>query len=300
MIDLSEPVLPRSAAELVPGTLYALGGSIPLDPPPRWMPPGSSGWTPMQCYVFRDADSLAVIDTATAVQREEVRAGLRALVGDTKNRRFLLTRREPDCTMNLPQLVREFGISWISCSGDLNPLDFFDSMDDANAQAIVRAQSDARFTFIRTGDEVPVGKFRFRVLKAPVRVLSSSWFYEVETGSLFSSDFWGFLSCKEPCSPGRADPREEDISPERIRLFTGAKFDWLRGANTRPLIDELASLLDQNRVKRICPTYGLVIEGEHLIEQVVANTFKALEELGREDRPSVMSGFSEKFARIPS
>ena len=194
-------------AEICPGRLYAIGGSIPVGGGiPCWMPENASGWLPMQCYVLRDGDAAIIIDTGTTVHRDEIRAGLNALLPEPAGVRVLMTRREPDCSLNLDWIVKDFRIPLVSCGGDLNPLDFFTSMDNSSAEALITKATDARFEFIRAGQLVSVGSFQIEVLRPAARVLSSNWFYEQTTRTLFCSDFWGFMMRPSPSAPVAVTP----------------------------------------------------------------------------------------------
>ncbi len=282
--------MPSVVTEIVPGRLFAIGGSIPGSPHPCWMPADSDDWIPMQCYVIRSGATAVIMDTGTAVHRTEIRAGLTALLEDTSERVMLMTRREPDCSMNLPWIARDFALESVRCGGELNPLDFFDSFDDANIAAVVRAATPVEFHFVKMGETIELGDLHFQMLRPPVRVLSTSWFYERTTRTLFTSDFWGFRTCRGPSAPTVvALDGEPDVAG--LTAFIGAKFDFLRAIDTRPMIDDLEALLARYPADRICPTYGCIIEGRGSVERLLAATTKAMRFLSTLEPRSVLEDF---------
>lgn len=284
--------MPHSVSEICPGRLFAIGGSIPVGGGvPSWMPEHASGWLPMQCYVLRDDDSAIIIDTGTTVHRDEIRAGLDALLPKPADVRVLMTRREPDCSLNLDWIVKDFGIPLVSCGGDLNPLDFFASMDDASAEALITRTVEARFEFIRADQLLTVGSFQVDVLRPAVRVLSGNWLYERSTRTLFCSDFWGFMMRPSPSAPKAIAPAGGDITVDKIRDFTGTKFDWLRSIDTSPIIRELQETMERCPADRICPTYGCAIEGREAVKSLAAITYEAMDQLGRLPRASIFENF---------
>ncbi|MBO1077350.1 hypothetical protein [Roseomonas marmotae] len=294
---------PSSGAELVPGLLYALGSSISLDRRPGWMPADSKGWLPMQCYVLRDLEtkSLVLIDTASTGQIDAIRAGLSTLAEGTMDRQLLLARREHDCTLNLPLLTREFAVDRVATAGDLNPLDYFSSMEESYSTALVTSQIQSRFFFLRPGNIIEAGRFRIEVLRAPLRVLSTSWFYEHHTKTLFTSDSWGLLTSPADGPPRAVTPSPAEITPESIANFMGTKFDWVKGIDTAPVIRELEDLLGGLEIDRLCPSYGLIIEGCDVVRQCIENAAEALALLARLPRPDALDTVDlEQLRRICS
>ena len=288
---MTRAALPASVTELVPDKLYAVGGSIPGTPHPCWMPVDSDGWIPLQCYVFRSGGTGIIVDTGTGIHRKQITAGLEALLSRTSRRELLMTRREPECSVNLDWIVRDFNISVVRCAGEyFNPLDFFASFENANTQALVNASTGDTFKFMAAGDVLEIGAFEMHILRTPIRVLSTSWFYESVTRTLFSTDFWGFATQRDPESPPVVRSQSITLSPEVIRDFTGTKFDFLWATVTSSIFRALKLITDQYPIDRVCPSYGCVLEGRDLVADLVEKTRIAMEQLARAPHRSELDG----------
>ncbi len=138
-----ESALPAGLVPLFADKIFAISGLVPLEMPLSYQPPSAKGWMPFNVYAVRDGTDLLVIDTGVAVHESLIRAALGALVPGTIRRRVLLTRREPDTTINLPWIIVYFGFSSVHTAGDLNLLDFFAQMEDAAAAAQIKAMTNA-------------------------------------------------------------------------------------------------------------------------------------------------------------
>ena len=70
--------LPASVTEICPGTIYAVGGSLPADERcGAWIPSDVRGFIPFQCYVLRDGGQFLMLDggLAGAPERSPRRPG---------------------------------------------------------------------------------------------------------------------------------------------------------------------------------------------------------------------------------
>ena len=64
-------------AEIVPNTLFALGGWLRMeDRPVSWIPPTARGFLPVQGYVLREGDDWLMVDTGLAVHWPSVAEGV--------------------------------------------------------------------------------------------------------------------------------------------------------------------------------------------------------------------------------
>lgn len=283
---------PSSVTTLVDGSLFAIGGSISLDRDLSWGDGRRHGWLPVQCYAFRSGKTLVLVDTGMAVHEADIRAGLATLGKGCSERRLAVTRREYDSMLNMPWIIREFGVETVHFGGDISPLDFFDAIDEANAEAQVRAFADVTLDWVRPGSFIDAGKFRIDVLRPSIRVLATHWLYEVETRTLFSSDFLGFIPTDRPTGPVAAPLTADNCSVALIKDHIAAKFDWLRGANSAPIVKELEAVMADRPVERICPSYGCMIEGRRDVEAIWEMAIEATRRLCAEPRRSVMAGFA--------
>jgi hypothetical protein len=276
--------------ELEPG-LFALGGAVRASRAGTWVPPTTRAWLPVQCYALRSGDELLLIDAGLAIHREQLSQALKPLVAESNRRSILTTRREPDTIVNLPWLVRNFGFRRVLLSGLLNPLDYFESFEFRTTEAQFAAAGDIDVAWLPPGQLVTVGDIRLVPFQPLVRVLSTDWFFEQRSGTLFTSDFGGFF-----LSEGRGGPfvwrgDEQDLSAERIAGIIGTKFEWLRAIDTAPMIANIKSACAGRDVRRICPSFGGIVEGRENVARVLDCVFRALELLSRQPRQSSLQGF---------
>ncbi|MEA2981307.1 MAG: hypothetical protein QOF09_3130 [Alphaproteobacteria bacterium] len=289
--------LPVSVTEICPGTIYALGGILPADARcGAWIPQDVQGFIPFQCYVLRNAGQFLMLDGGLPIHRDEVREGIKALIGGSRERRFMMTRRELDTILNLPWIAHDFQFQKLYCGGDLSPIDFFEKMDDANIDAQIKALVDTPFEFLKPGPIGNVGTLQLEMLRGALMVLPTFWFYELTTRTLFTSDCWGFLPQATPTSPRMRAPSDAEISAERIEKFLGVKFDWLASIDNSPLAKDLKAVFADRPVDRICPNFGCVIEGRDAVERTVEQTLRALESMAKIPRQSALAGWDYQVA----
>jgi len=290
-------------AEVIPSTLFATGGWLRIgERPISWLPEGIQGMIPVQGYILRDGASWLMIDTGLAVHWPLIADGIRRTLGDTVERRLITTRREQDCMINLPAILREFGVNEALYAGVLNPLDFFEGVEENDAAARIEATPGLKATRIAPGVVTPVGGLRLEVLRIELRLLATNWFYERETRTVFCSDAFGFLT-----RPGSSwssgfsrlhKPDEAPLRAEDAALFLSAKMDWLIGIDPMPIIRDLDAVQAARPIERLCPGLGCVIEGEAAVREAFDRTREALVTLGKRQRKSWQ--FPEKLTgRFP-
>jgi len=291
--DTGSRALPASVTEICPGTIYAVGGTLPADERcGAWIPRDVRGFIPFQCYVLRDAGQFLMLDGGLPVHRAEVRAGIEALIGGSHERRFMMTRRELDTILNLPWIAHDFKFHTLYCGGDLSPIDFFEKMDDVSFDEQIKTLVDTPFDFLKPGPLGNIGRLELEMLRGALMVLPTFWFYEKTTRTLFTSDCWGFLpKASADASPLRT-PSDAELSSEWVEKFLSMKFDWLASIDNAPLAADLQAVFAGRVVDRICPTSGCIIEGRAAVERLVGQTLDALKTLAKRPRRSVLEGWN--------
>ncbi|MCR0985301.1 hypothetical protein [Roseomonas populi] len=259
-------------AEVIPGTLAAVGGWLDVAARPvSWLPPAGRGLIPVQGYILRDGGSWLMVDTGLAVHWPLIADGIRRTLEGTSERRLITTRREQDCMINLPAILRDFGVREVLYAGVLNPLDFFEGVEERDAAARIEATPGLQATRIAPGAVTSIGRLRLEVLRVELRLLATNWFYETETATLFTSDAFAFLVRSAPSwSPGLSRLRAAGEAPMRAEdaaLFLSAKMDWLIGIDPAPILQDLDAIQAARPIARLCPGFGLVIEGEGAVRE---------------------------------
>lgn len=272
-------------AEIIPETLWALGGWLRMDGARvSWVPPNVLGWLPVQGYALRSAGSWLMVDTGLACHWPLVAAGVARTSRGCRERRLITTRREQDCMNGIPALVGEFGLREVLYAGVLNPLDFFEGVEEADAVGRIEAHPGVVATRIAPGVTAPVGELELEVLRVELRLLATNWFYERRTRTLFTSDAFAFLSRPSPGMSRLRAPGEAAMRAEDAALFLSAKMDWLVGVDPEPVLADLDRIEAGWPADRICAGFGLVIEGREAAVAAFAAVRDALRILGRWER----------------
>ena len=275
--------------ELSP-VLYAVGGSVPGSLAATWIP-SAQGWLPSQCYALKSGDELLLIDAGLAVHRAEIARSLRPLVSQARRHSIATTRREPDTIINVPWLMTNLGFTRLFLSGLLNPLDYFESFEFRSTQAHVEATCDIDITWLEPGQPVEVGGICLQPFQPLVRVLATEWYFHQPSGTLFTSDFGGFFCADEESGPFVWSGASCDLSAERIAAIIGTKCEWLRSIDTRPMIENVRQAWGGRDVKRICPSFGGIVEGRENVLRLLECVVEALGLLSRQPRVSPLKDF---------
>lgn len=286
-------------AEILPGTLMAVGGWLDVAAHRiSWLPPEGCGLLPVQGYILRDSASWLMIDTGLAVHWPLIAEGISRTLEGSAERRLITTRREQDCMINLPAILGEFGVREVLYAGVLNPLDFFEGVEESDAAARIEATAGLRAVRIAPGVVTPVGRLQLEVLRVELRLLATNWFYEGQTRSLFTSDAFAFLTRPARAwSPGVSRLRGRGEAPMRAEdaaLYLSAKMDWLIGIDPEPIIRDLDRIQAERPIDRICPGFGCVIEGSEAVREAFDDVRAALRLLAA--RPRRLWCFPENLA----
>lgn len=280
-----------SAVTQISEGVFAVSGYLPTSRPATWMMPGLDGLLAVSCYVLRDGDRAMVIDTGLALHRDEIRQGIASLLEDARIRELIMTRREPDAIINLPFLTKEFTLDAVYCGGVLNPLDFFERVDQKSLESHISAIAHASVEWATPGSALNVGRLSLEVQRTKIVVLPKNHLYERRTATLFGSDTWGFLSQPHSAALDIVTCWDERLSRHNIAAYLRHKFDWLCGIDTSPIEEDLAHLQQSCEIRRICSTYGGVIEGAPLVARVLDETIAAVRLLSHEPIVDRLKGF---------
>lgn len=286
-----------SLHEIIPGTLWGAAGWLDTTAQPlSWLPPDAHGFLPVAAYALRDGEDWMLVDTGLPAHWPALRDALARTIAGTTRRRMLNTRREQDCMANLHPLTREFDITEVPYVGVLNPIELLDAVEDAETRARIEAMAPVRATRIEVGEIVQVGRLRLEPLRVQLRLLATNWFHEHETRTLFTSDAFAFLTRATPHESLVRAPHEPPLRAADLAHMLSAKFDWLIGIDPAPILADLDAIFATRRVARLCPGYGLVIEGAHAVNHAHETMRQALHLLAARRRPAWR--FPESFKTL--
>jgi flavorubredoxin len=249
---------------LVPDRLYALGGTVPLDGRVSWFPAEARGIAPLNCYLLVEDGSALLIDTGPPAHREVVLEHLGGLLPPGAGLSILHTRiAEYDSVGNTAAVCAAFPVERLYAHFPANLM----LVSTAGAEPpapLARAEE----VVAQVGDAIPLngGGRELVLLGAPLRLLLTFWAYDTGTRTLFTSDSFGHVPL-EGSAPG----------PDEVRDHLYAKFDWLTGADRRPLADELDVLFQRHDVETIAPMHGRPLSGRDTVARHVELVGRALE-----------------------
>ena len=240
-------------------------------------------------YVLRQGCRTWVIDSGpAAVARRLIAASWFSPLALEPPVSLVQSRLEPDVLSGLPLWINQFGLGGVDVfapgAGGLAPLDLF---EDLNTELIVR-KSEIPVYFLYGGNLIDLGHGRtLEVITPLLRTLSTRWFYDKRSATLFTSDAFSHYSPGTPDDTMVTSDREPDFLAqgeslgEAVRRHHLAKYDWLAEADLRPIIDDIRQIFERRQVNRICPSRGMVIEGRDLVMRNLAAMTDTLTELMR-------------------
>jgi hypothetical protein len=284
---------------LAGGAISAIGGAVHLNYAPLFLPPGTKGWMPFQNYVVRDGDQCMIIDTGLPRLADTLRDGLDKVVGQGKSCWVFATRREVETLDNLSWVLRRYDVTkfYFLIGHMIAPLEvvtFFDEAEDAMeisvTEAHIAANEHIPIEWVRKPEDVVLGSRVFVPIRSPIAILSTYWLYEEATGTLFSSDMWGFLGAREDGGP-LVTTSVDDVTIEQLEEHIKAKFDLLCGTDTSRVQETLRKIAAERRIERICPSYGLIIEGSDAVGKLIDMTVEAVDRVGKTPKRSLLEEF---------
>jgi flavorubredoxin len=265
------------SVELFPGKLYRLGGVAPIHDDISWIPKGVTGYVPLNCYLLLEDEGAALVETGVALNGEVIAQQLNRLLRPGQDFQLFVTRFEPDTLSNMPLLMSQFGMRKISGGGVTNPFDFF---DDLSSQEQLRADYRAELSRLRPGDVVTVSPSRhLDLVVTTLRLLTTFWAYDAQTKTLFTSDTFGHAELTGASQPAVLTAETDVTTFEQVRDHLLTKFDWLKGAETKSLLDDLDRIFDTYEVDMIAPDSGCVIKGRNVVARHVSMVKQVLSEI---------------------
>ncbi len=257
-------------AELADG-VFALSCLVDLRQPVSWVAPGTSGFDPSTCYLIIDGDEAHLIDTGLRACGPTLIRQLSSLVPTSMPLHVALTRVEPDCLGNLDLIAERMCLVRISSQSNVIPLDYLGPISGRYPGVAINngLHPEDRITF-------GAGR-RLLVVNPAVRTLPTLWYHDEASGVLFTSDFFGHVHVAE----AEAWTPTGEAAVDHVRAHLLAKFDWLKVADTSPLVDCLDAIFSRLDVRAIAPGHGLWTMGPAQVRRCYEVTRSALLTVGR-------------------
>ena len=209
-----------SRFELFAPDIMVLSDLVPADGRVSWLPPEANGWEPYNEYLILGDERALLIDSGVALHGPSLLQTLTLLVG-SRPLTVYVTRIEVDCLGNLALLIDHFDAIDVVTANPISPVDLVHPRRD---------RSEIPVTHLALGQSMEsVGYPRLQILDPVLRTLGTSWLFDRDSRSLFSSDSFGADLLQ---APGDSVIRDQPSSLGRdlLRRATKAKFDWLEHA----------------------------------------------------------------------
>lgn len=266
----------NAAEELVPGVLYRVGGTVPIDGRLSWRAEGAVGFEPISAFLLFSGDNALLIGTGVRLHRAHIIEQIRSVLGN-RTLHIYADRNEADEIGNLAALVTEFDVLQIWFAGAGHLLKWFEFEEfggsaptEPTINFLMPLDNPGR-ELIREFDRPSEVAFddnqQLLLMNTRLTVLGFSWLYDASTKTLFSSDFFSEGTMAAP-TDSVVTPAAEIPSIETVREHIHTRFYWMKEADTAPLLDDLDKVFSTCDIERIAPYHGCVISGR---DQVAAH-----------------------------
>lgn len=269
------------AAEVIPGTLYALGGLLPLDGRLSWVAEGVQGVAPLASYLLVEDGRAMLIDTGAPAFEAQLLAQLDALVPRPAQLSLLLSRVvEFDSFGNAAAVVRHLPVDTTYSQFPPDQWLYY-----RHVHATDEPPAPTTWVPLKAGVEAAIGGEgdpgrRLETLHAPLRLLVTAWMYDAETRCLFTSDAFGHAVMADEAGPRTVTAANDTTTLAEVRDHLVAKFDWLETAELEPLREQLAEVFEEREIEIVAPSYGRVLVGRDVVRRHYELVQEALAGLG--------------------
>ena len=262
--------------------LRGLGAVLPIDGRIPWLPRGQRGFEPSLIYVLEGKGRSLVIDTGLPIHRRIIVSQLHRVLRPDSAVSIVVTRPEPDSFGNVGALVDEFPVERI-VGFSTNPLEFF-------PESMLRAAGTVRFERRRLGESWEWDEGRIiEFLPAPFGLLVTAWPYDVSTGTLFTTDSFGWVHMTDPQSPCRVDAPLASITPPTIENHLSHRFHWLAECRLELVEEALRRIFEERSVRMIAPAHGCIFSGEACVRSQYDSVRDALMAMRRRGQVGLIS-----------
>ena len=263
-----------SRIERISDDVLVLSDLVPIDGRVSWLPQGARGVEPYNSYVVLSDDRALLIDTGVALHEDSLLQTLRDVIGPRQLVVFI-TRIELDNLGNLGRIVELFPGVQVTTSNVVPLFKLVHISDDIPpplpARRILIGNTLAEFGFPR-----------IHIYEALIRTLGSTWLWDKNTQTLFTTDIF----CTDMLEqPGQSIFRRDEAglqSSNIMREFILGKFDWLALADTAPLLARWNKFFSEIHPTVLAPIRGRVQVGRATASATIEAYRKAALEFNNE------------------
>jgi hypothetical protein len=260
--------------EVVEGKVYALRNLLTLDGRVSAYPGHARGYSVSNSYLLREPDGAAILDTGYAANEQQVIAQIGSLIAkDTPVTIFPLRINEFMSVGNAMAICRDFNVVE-AFSPTPDPIKIwinFASIDPATGEPPYLNFKSTRITGLIRHELGTGGKRFIEMFQTPIRLINTTWIWDEETRTLFTSDSFTQVSCDNPNGPwiiDAYDPSDERLSAGFMQSFLlNTRYWWIEGARTETLRRGVEAVFKRYPIETIAPGYGAILRGRALVEQ---------------------------------
>ncbi|MGE0233224.1 MAG: hypothetical protein AB7O39_01965 [Flavobacteriaceae bacterium] len=249
--------------EIVSGRLFLLGDSVEIDERISWRGAEDHGrYDPINVYLLRERSEYLLVEAGVALFEQTVNEQLSGLIGAGILPRLAVTRNEPDTISNVPGLVKRWNLQQAFTPGVMNPLDYF---EDASARYQMISFGVEQVP-VRPGDRIAIAGDRvLEAVQTPLRMLSTTWYYDTGAKALFCSDIM-----TDATGAGREDRIVDrrtglDSLVAYMKRNMQLRYDWLPRSRLRPIIEGLEALFARYDIDILAPSRGRIVVGREAV-----------------------------------
>jgi hypothetical protein len=268
---------------LAEGRLYVLVNPLDLNGRLTAFPTSARGVAPFNALLFVEGDEALLVDTSFSIHEASLVAQLDGLIPRSTRLAVLPPRLgEFDAVCNTRAVVDRFDVR-VLYGGQFNGTHWVDFRPEHNPPGTGVGggrMRDVRLHLLGSHDVIHVddaGRRPLEVFHPVLRLLMTHWIHDPATRTLFTSDVFGHVWRTTADGPWIVtSPDDAPTSDELLDVLLGARFWWLAGARTQPLIDGLVEVFERYEVDVIVPSHGCALQGRDVVQRHVDVLLEAL------------------------
>lgn len=264
----------QAVTELVPGRLYRIGCMIKAQRL-SWLPEDLDGYEPVNAYLLTDANNAVFFEMGLPIARPAIEQAIKTKVG---NRRVYVnfSRNEADCIGNMGYVLgtcRNPTLLYGTAGGILEWINdpHVSELEVLNFLGRIPIES------AKNGETKQIGDLNLTWFDAGSKMMfMTQWMFEKSTGTLFTSDSFGWRHAKALNSPVVVDSAAGMPSVDTVARELVARMNWMRESEYQEVIDRFEGLFRQYDVQMIAPVHGCVIKGREAVRAHVERAVAAM------------------------
>lgn len=253
----------QTITTLVPDRLYRVGCLVRAERL-SWLPQNLDAYEPLNAYVLVEKDECVFKEMGSPVMLPAIKSAM-DLVGDRKTWLWF-SRNEADCIGNMGYVLaktRKPTLLFGSIAGGI-----FEWINDPAVSITEVRDFLGRVPAVsaRNGVSKDIGSLKFRFMDAGSKQMyMTQWSFEESTGTLFTSDSFGFRHASRVDSPTVIESAKGLPSVATVAREIVEKFNWMREAEFPAIIERFESIFKEHDVQILAPVHGCVIKGREAV-----------------------------------